>query len=270
MADTDTGWYVYGIAAADNAALVSGLDGIAPDHAVVCLAFEGLGAITCRVPMSEFGDEPLRRNLEDIVWVERVARAHERVLDELLQHATVIPLRMCTVYRRLDGVREMIEREAGAIRRLLDELDGKQEWGVKVFLGPQKAAPAPSQRTGPAGGTGTKVASGTEYLMRRRAERDRGSERERLATEAAPDIHDRLAALACQGRVNALQQRELSGHSGAMILNGVYLVSRDEVDDFHAEVRRLQERYVPLGLELVATGPWPPYNFLPGEAGAGW
>jgi hypothetical protein len=260
---------VYGIVAADDAELVAGLEGIDPAHGVVCLVFGGLGAITCRVPLSEFADAPLRERLEDVAWVERVARAHEYVLDEILQRATVIPMRMCTVYRRLDGIREMVEREARVIHQLLSELAGKHEWGVKVFLHPRQATPAVSG--GAAGAANARAArSGTEYLLRRRAERDRGSELERLGTEAAPEIHDRLAGLAAGARVNAPQRRELSGHPGTMILNGVYLVERARLDGFHREVERLEERYAPLGLELVATGPWPPYNFLPGEAGAGW
>ena len=45
---------------------------------------------------------------------------------------------------------------------------------------------------------------------------------------------------------------------------GVY-ISR-----IHEEVRALQAEFDPHGMELVCTGPWPAYNFVPGTIGAAW
>jgi hypothetical protein len=55
-----------------------------------------------------------------------------------------------------------------------------------------------------------------------------------------------------------------------MVLNGVYLVSDDGAHAFHEEVHALQSELEAGGIELVATGPWPAYNFVPGEIGAAW
>jgi gas vesicle protein GvpL/GvpF len=55
-----------------------------------------------------------------------------------------------------------------------------------------------------------------------------------------------------------------------MFLNGVYLVADETLDGFHEEVQALQAEFDPHGIELVCTGPWPAYNFVPGTIGAAW
>ena len=39
----------------------------------------GLQAVVCAVDLAEFGEEPLARNLEDLAWLEEVARGHDDV-----------------------------------------------------------------------------------------------------------------------------------------------------------------------------------------------
>ena len=56
-----------------------------------------LAAICGEVPLAEFGEEPLRRNLEDRAWLERTAQEHERVLERALAAGTVIPFRIATL-----------------------------------------------------------------------------------------------------------------------------------------------------------------------------
>src|SRR5205807_5194729 len=68
----------------------------------------GLSAVVSRVPRSEFGPEPLRRNLNDLVWLERAARAHEAVLEAPLPQSPLVPLRMCTLYESEESVRRML------------------------------------------------------------------------------------------------------------------------------------------------------------------
>ena len=45
----------------------------------------GLAALVSRVPLSEYGEEPVRARLEDPDWLEAKARAHEAVLEGALR-----------------------------------------------------------------------------------------------------------------------------------------------------------------------------------------
>jgi hypothetical protein len=262
----ELGWYVYGVVAADVTELPPELRGVEAIHPVTAVQHGGLRAVTSQVPLAEFDEDELRDRLTDLDWVERTARAHEDVLDRLCDQTTVIPLRMCTVYRTEDGVREMLGREAATFSQALNELAGKLEWGVKVFGDPDRVAP-PS--TADAGAPPT-VGPGASYLSHRRDERDQRASADRVLSEVAAEIHEQLSGVAAGALMNPPQRPEVTGQPGEMILNGVYLVEQRAAEQFHAEVHRLERQFASLGLELVETGPWPSYNFVPGQIGAAW
>jgi len=85
-----------------------------------------------------------------------------------------------------------------------------------------------------------------------------------LFVECARASHERLAAAAEEARANPPQPPELSGRTDEMLLNGAYLVRRDDrrLTDAVAELESL---YGPRGVTYEITGPWPPYNFVPPE-----
>jgi Gas vesicle synthesis protein GvpL/GvpF len=267
----EVAWYVYGVAGAHDVPTMEGLAGVDPAHPVLTVMAGELAAVTSNVALAEFDEGQLRAHLADMHWVERVARAHEFVLDELCARTTVVPMRMCTVYRSEDGVREMLARDREAFERALDALAGKTEWGVKLLLDPDAQPPARASAhedtqewEAPGGGRGA------AYLRRRRSERDQSERFGALVEQAAAEVHRRLRALATESLLSPPQRPEASGHRGEMLLNGVYLVADETLQEFHREAATLRTRFASAGLELVATGPWPPYHFLPDQIGAPW
>jgi hypothetical protein len=263
------GTYVYGVLWATDARFTEELSGLDADRPVSTVIEGPLAAVVSYVPLADFEEEELRTHLSDIEWVERVARAHEAVLDDLCAQTVVVPMRMCTVYRSDENLRSMLHREETGLRAALEFLDGKVEWGVKVVArDASEARPAPD--VGAAADDARAASSGADYLTRRRARRDEQAELESRHDDAAAEIHDALAALAQDGLLNPIQNGELPGHQGRLVMNSVYLVERESTDSFHQEVEALEQRFAPLGLELVRTGPWPPYNFVPGDVGAAW
>src|SRR5213078_4441117 len=83
-----------------------------------------LAAVVSRVPLAEFGAEPLRDNPNDIAWLERVARDHQKVLEAALEASTIVPLRLCTIYESEAGGRRMLQDEGETLARALEILDG--------------------------------------------------------------------------------------------------------------------------------------------------
>jgi hypothetical protein len=155
----------------------------------------GLAALVASVPRAEFGEEPLRRNLNDLQWLERVARSHEAVLERAMATNTIVPLRLCTLYETEGNVRQMLEREGKALRGALARLTGRQEWGVKVLVDPQKLAEEARARTGEDGTLDEELeglGGGGAYMLRRRQERETREVASALARELAERIHARL------------------------------------------------------------------------------
>jgi hypothetical protein len=264
-ADTEPAWYVYGVIEAGNAPPPADLDDLGVQRSLAVVTEGELTAVVSRVPAAEFAEDELRAHLNDMAWVETVARAHERVLDALCRQATVIPMRLCTVYKTEGGVREMLRRESDALQETLQNLEGKVEWGVKAFFERRSASGSAAREQRSREG-----ASGAEYMDHRRRERDRGRQLDEQVEAAVAEIHERLDSLAEESTLNPPQRPEVSAHSGEMVLNGAYLVKRENESAFHEEETALRSRFAGVGIELVLTGPWPPYNFLPGKIGAAW
>src|SRR5204863_8935121 len=89
----DTAWYVYGVVPADaDPAVVANARGAA-GASVQLVSAGALAAIVGRVPLDEFGEEPLRRNLERREWLEETVSAHDRVLAQALGTTPLVPLR---------------------------------------------------------------------------------------------------------------------------------------------------------------------------------
>ncbi|MEU7137381.1 GvpL/GvpF family gas vesicle protein [Streptomyces sp. NPDC046261] len=229
----------------------------------------GLLALAGPVPAADYDEAELSARLEDLHWLEKVARAHQRVIDTVTAAGPcVLPLRLATVFRDEEGIRTMLANRHALLRSALDRLDGRTEWGVKVYALPAAAPPPEAPGSRP---TTARVApSGRDYLRRRVAERHAHEEGARRVDEAARGIHATLAALAEETRLYPPQDPGLSRHPGRNVLNAAYLVRRDGAPHFASAVTGLAERIPGDGVHVELTGPWAPYSFVgagtsPGE-----
>jgi hypothetical protein len=239
--------------------LPPGQAGVHPAHPVECIDAGDLAALVSRVPLAEFGEGPLREHLNDLAWLERVARRHEAVLEDALAQATIVPLRLCTIFATEDGVRRMLVERNDALSATLAALAGHQEWTVKLLLDRSQleAAARAEEPETEAAATG----SGAAYLGRRREERRIAEAAGDLAAALAEDVHAHLREVAADTVVNAPQNRELSGHEGEMVLNGAYLVEAAGAERLRDRVAELQARHGALGARLELRGPLPPFTF---------
>lgn len=266
----ELGWYVYGVVPSKFAAtlLPSGVDG---SHQIEMLSEGRLAALASQVALEQFGEERLREHLADMGWVEAVARAHEEALEQVRSQTTVVPMRMCTVYRSEARVREMLQRESAGLEEAIEHLEGRTEWGVKVFVDFARLAQTAGDENQLLSKTGGPDAGrGKAYMAQKRHERERQERSTEQIEQASRVIHERLSAVANDALVVPLQRPEVSGHEGEMVLNGVYLVQDDVSGQFDRQVAELQTEFGSRGFELELTGPWPAYNFVPGTLGAAW
>jgi gas vesicle protein GvpL/GvpF len=243
----------------------AGVDG---GHAVEAVSEAGLTAFVSRVPASEFGAQALTRNLNDIRWLERVARAHEAVLELALGAATIVPLRMCTLYETPDSVRRMLDQEQAALSAALGALAGREEWSVKLLVDPERLEAAAQQRVTGAEPVADAQSEAGAYLQRRRLERQVRELAQLLAADAADALRAGLVACALAMVTRPGQNPELSGLRGRMILNAALLVDADGVDHLRAVAAGVEADRSDLGAQVVVTGPWPPFNFVPGSDAA--
>jgi hypothetical protein len=247
--------YVYAVCRPFGTPLQSQLTGVGGAPPAL-LHHHGLVAVVSQVPEADFSELALKAHLEDLDWLSVTARAHQGVIDALTTVTTPLPLRLGTVFRDCSGVRTMIEAREGDFRRTLDRLDGRVEWGVKLYLESEPAALAEPAVAG-------KPASGRDYLRRRRESTHAHEEQWQQAEAFARSLHERLSRHAEDSRLHAPQNSALSAIPGRNFLNAAYLVPRAHSEEFVELVDRTKDEAPGIRVEL--TGPWAAYSFV-GEA----
>ncbi|NIY64512.1 GvpL/GvpF family gas vesicle protein [Streptomyces malaysiensis] len=255
-------------AALDALAALEGVRGVAGEP-VRAVRHLGLAVLAGAVPAEDFDEGPLRRRLEDMAWLEDMARAHQRVVDTAGAESCVIPVRLATVCQGEEGLRRMLATGRERFASALDRLEGRVEWGVKAYAAPPPPqepparavngpdSPGASDSPGAPGASG--AMSGRDYLRRRKAQRQAAERRWGDTEEGARLVHHTLSGLAERARLHPPQDPRLSGVSDRNVLNAAYLVRREDSAGFAERVGELAGRTPELRVEL--TGPWAPYSF---------
>lgn len=212
-----------------------------------------LGAVVSDVPAADFAEEALREHLEDLQWLERVARRHDTVVQACHRSGVAMPLRLATIYVDDRSAEQRLAEIADDAQRTLDRLDGCDEWGVKLFDTSGSAAPSPAA---PSGGA---EMSGADYLRRRQAEMMRSGEAAATAAAEAEAVHRALAKHAVEDVRHRPQDPRLAGRREPMLLNAAFLVRRSDAHAFRAAAAELAGQRAENG--IVLTGPWAPYSF---------
>ncbi len=266
MAD-DSGVWMYAVAESMSPERFRDVAGVGGEP-VRTIAAGGLAAAVTTVSLAEFGEQALRRNLEDLGWLEKVARIHHEVIEVVGRHGPVLPMRLATIYAGDASAAAMLTQRAEDFSAALRRVTGRAEWGVKIFVSRRTAEAGSSDDDG--GGTGGS-GPGAAFLRRRRALLAARENAKVAAAADAEQIHLALGGLAVASYARPPQDPQLTGRSEKMVLNGAYLVDQEAAAGFAAAVHRLGTERPDLRVEL--TGPWPPYSFAvvgdPDESTAG-
>ncbi len=237
---------------------------------VRAIAAAELTALASDVDLAEFGEEALRRNLENLQWLEEMARAHHNVVDAAARLFPVLPTRFPTVYRSEATMVAALAERGDQLSSALARVGGRMEWGVKAYAVPagegdpsaregDASEPITAPVAGPGPGTSAESGAGMAYLKRRRAQISARQEFSRTAAASAREVHIELSGHAAQARLYPPQAPALSRTKAPMLLNAAYLIDADGAAGFHSVVAVAAAAHP--GLRLDLTGPWPPYSF---------
>ncbi|MDH2415878.1 GvpL/GvpF family gas vesicle protein [Nocardioides sp. CER19] len=210
----------------------------------------GLSVLVSTVDLDEFGEDALRRNLEDLAWLEATARGHDDVVRFAAERGATAPMRLVTICLDDAGVLARLDDSYDQIVQALARVEGRTEWSVKAFA-PTAAAEERATAVGAGGGAA--------YLRARKAAVEGRRAQDEAAMATAEELHDVLSRLAVASRRLPPQDPRLSGHEGRMTLNAAYLVDEADGDAFAREVERLAREHP--DARVSAGGPWPPYSF---------
>jgi hypothetical protein len=265
-------YYTYAIArqkpgATPEARQIAGVD---PHHPVRAIVQGDLLALVSAVSLAEYDLKALESHLQDRSWLEFLAVSHQRVMTELLESYTLLPLKLCTLYTDEERARAAMADGAAQFRAALDKIEGAVEWGVKAYCDKaalaawaEHSAPQLSQLAS----TVAAASPGARYMLQKRLARAAQQASEELRHSYAQACHSHLAAHARAAEQNPPQPAQIHGRSDDMVLNGAYLIDEAATDAFAEAVDALQAQYGPCGFTFVLTGPWPAYSFSAGDTG---
>lgn len=182
---------------------------------------------------------------------------YHAVIDHFHRRCTVIPLRFGTLLDNELEVERLLQSQRSRYKKLLEELHGRIEMGIRVIVPDQKRAPETVLCYVQSSSSKPRT-PGLSYLAGRKARHVTDSQ---LAEKNAKEIRVYSAPFA---GMYSKAKSEISGfrqnnNELATLLSLYFLIPRDSLEDFRRAFGRLKSREP---AKMLLSGPWPPYNFV--------
>jgi hypothetical protein len=244
-AEQEQGKYVYGLIRAGKPQTFgpAGIGGRGDE--VFTVHFRDLAAVVSSCPLVVF--DPTRDN----------ALAHERVNEIVLRDFTVLPMSFGTVFRTDEDIETLLERTYDAFSEVLDRIEGKVEFGLKVNWERSEVIRDLEGEHDEVRRLKEEISSdesSSTYFSRMQMGRVVESALQKKADAYIADIYEELRGVAAASRSNKPVGER-------MIMNSAFLVSRERMKSFDDRIAEIARKYESK-LSFLFTGPWPPYNFV--------
>lgn len=248
--------YAFGRGGHPLPAHVEGIDGSDRIDAVTA---DDLAAFFTAVDAADFSQGMIDARAKDVEWLGGIGYRHQSVMNSLMRGGTIVPLRAFTLFASEESLRRHLETERERLLKLLERLDGKQEWTLRIEFDPQLWSDALVRRVGSLRALSDEIAgaaAGKAFLLRKKLDDEKKAASREAEQEVVAEVErDVLAKLACDTVAETRQQR-----SGAFPQINV-LIERDEEARLEELRDDLTQCYASEGVTLALTGPWPPYTF---------
>lgn len=224
----------------------------------------GLYAIVSKVSNDEFAKENLEKNLNDIEWVKKKANIHEQVIEGIMKSRGVLPFKFATLYNSERNLKLCIEEHAQIFREKLKVLEGKQEWGVKIYCDMERLKEiliCKEQEILNINEEINNSSTGKGYLLKKKKEGLINQLLNKRYSECTKACFEELNRHSVKSRINRLLPKEVTERKEEMILNSAFLIEEDKAMDFITRVDSIKTVYEEEGFLFDCTGPWPAYNF---------
>jgi hypothetical protein len=243
-ATPEGGKYVYCIIRSDRQREFGAI-GIGGGQRVYTVAYHDLAAVVSDTPIVIY--DPTRENV----------LAHEFVNETVMKEHTVIPMSFGTVFRSEDDVTELLRSTYQAFSDVLEKMQDKIEFGLKVLWDREKVIANLERENDEIRRLRDEISRHTAsstYFARMQLGRLIDSALEEIGQRYVNDIHDQIKRVAVASRSN-------KPIGDRMILNAAFLVDRAQEQAFDERVKETSRKYEDL-LTFKYSGPWPPYNFV--------
>jgi len=178
---------------------------------------------------------------------EKSVLEHARVVSQSFRTATVLPFRFGTIFDTEDAIRQAVRANRRTFCESVARLRGKAEMRIKLVVRDGSLREAMEEIVLP-------DTVGREYLAKLREKASRDRERQTKARALSVQVHKLFNPL----------EEEISCkkvYADGMLLDIAHLIDNKSIEKYQNRYNTAAKQLK--NCELVLTGPWPPYHFLP-------
>jgi hypothetical protein len=219
----------------------------------------GLTAFVSPVDEVEFSQPVIDARSGDVEWLGRIGYRHQSAMAELMRGGTIIPLRAFTLFKTHATLKHHLEENREQFAKILERVDGKQEWTLRIEFDPERWRDALSKRVASLAELEKEIDGanpGKAFLLRKKLD----EERKKASREAEQQVASEIEQAVLDKLRSEVVAESRERRDGAFPQINV-LLPRDEearLQELHDD---LAGRYDAEGVTLALTGPWPPYTF---------
>ena len=171
---------------------------------------------------------------------------HKEVVEYVHASLPVIPMRFSTTLKGREGVVALLQRHCPQLQETLDRLEGKVEISVRVILEGETGRSVPAfefeERAG--------ARNGIEYLRQKKQIQEEEHQYSLRAEEVCKVLEQKLRPLIAESQFEP----------GGSMFSVYCLVRKDKLEEFEKTFGEIKGS---LQEEVLYSGPWPPYSFVP-------
>ncbi|MFA5805909.1 MAG: GvpL/GvpF family gas vesicle protein [Melioribacteraceae bacterium] len=263
------GLYLYCIRGENDSSSFS-LKGIDNMNEVYVIPYKELEAIVSRISLDEFDSEEIKRKAqENLDWIKEKIVIHEKVVEEAMKRngkvMSVIPMKFGTIFAGEKRLIETLDKQCEQFKTALNKLEGKEEWGVKMYLtGKGQIEETIKTESEIIKEIERKIAGlpeGIAYFHESELKEAISNEVVKKINYTKKNIYKELKLNAEDAIECKILEKEITGRLESMILNASYLIKKEMVEEFIQSAERKNKELNPQGFSLEYSGPWPPYYF---------
>jgi hypothetical protein len=207
------------------------------------------GAAVLSYPSGDFAVIVSEYDRSEAKLEEKHVLEHARVVSVCFRTGTVLPFRFGTIFDSDDALRQAVRTNRRTFGQSVEKLRGKAEMHLKVLVKGDslRRVLAEVQLPDTVGG---------DYLMKLKEKASQDRERQTKARALSVQVHKMLNPL----------EEEVSCKrvaSDGMLIDIAHLIDSKSIEKYQnrysTAARQLKN------CEVVLSGPWPPYHFLPGK-----
>ena len=248
--------YVYAVT---RDAAMPAVDGVDGTQRFGTVTIGGISAVFTRVDGEAFSQEAIDARAGDLEWLGAIGYRHQDVVSDLMKRTAIVPLRAFTLFSSEEALRAFLHEQAEMLAKVLERLDGKQEWTLRVEFEPTRWSESLTARVASLRDLQNDIAGaapGKAFLLRKKLDDEKKRASHLAEQEVVAEI-ERLVLdqLGCETLAETRERRD-----GAFPQINV-LLNRDEEAKLQELHETLVTRYEHEGVTLGLTGPWPPYTF---------